>query len=79
MLFTNPIPSTFALLYNSFMSQGETLISILLIVIAYLLYHIAKQLSYLTGRKIKFSFFNWRNTKSLPKYPKKEKEEKLTN
>ncbi|MGI8420425.1 MAG: hypothetical protein ACR2LN_07355 [Candidatus Levyibacteriota bacterium] len=61
------------------MSQGETLISILLIVIAYLLYHIAKQLSYLTGKKLKFTFFNWRNPKPQPEYPKKGKEEKLIN
>lgn len=36
------------------MSQGETLISILLALIAYFLYQIAKQLSYLTGKRIKF-------------------------
>ena len=38
------------------MSQGETLIVILLAVIAYFLYIISKQLSILTGKKIKFGF-----------------------
>ena len=62
------------------MSQGETLISIILIVIAYFLYHIAKQLSYLTGKRLKISIFNWGTTRSLPKSPKRqEKEEKLPN
>lgn len=41
------------------MSQGETVISILLLVIIFFLYQIAKQLSYLTGRKIRISLFNW--------------------
>lgn len=41
------------------MAQGESFISIILIVIAYLLYQIAKQLSYLTGKRLKISLFNW--------------------
>lgn len=62
------------------MTQGETLISLLLIIIAYLLYQIAKQLSYLTGKKLKISFFKWDNAKPLPRSVKqKEKEEKLVN
>lgn len=40
------------------MSFGETIISALLLVIAYFLYHIAKQLSYLTGKRIKITLFN---------------------
>lgn len=40
------------------MSQGEVIIAFLLAVIAWLLYQIAKQLSYLTGRRIKLSIFN---------------------
>jgi hypothetical protein len=43
------------------MSQGETIISLLLLVIIYFLYHIAKQLSYLTGKRLKISFMNWQN------------------
>ena len=50
------------------MTQGESFISILLIIIAYLLYQIAKQLSYLTGKRLKISFFNWQITKPVPKH-----------
>lgn len=55
------------------MTLGETIISFILIVIAYLLYQIVKQLSYLTGRRIRFSL-------RLPRFPKvrlprKEKKE----
>lgn len=42
------------------MTQGETFIALLLAVIAYFLYQIAKQLSYLTGRRFKIG---------LPKLP----------
>ncbi|HUQ85871.1 MAG TPA: hypothetical protein VM077_06135 [Candidatus Limnocylindrales bacterium] len=38
------------------MSQGETFITILLAVIAYFLYLITKQLSYLSGKRIRFGF-----------------------
>lgn len=40
------------------MSPGESLIILLLTVIAWLLYQIVKQLSYLTGRLIRLSIFN---------------------
>lgn len=40
------------------MTQGEVLIAFLLALIAWFLYQIARQLSYLTGRKVKFSLFN---------------------
>lgn len=40
------------------MSTGESLIVSLLTVIAWLLYQIVKQLSYLTGKRIKMSIFN---------------------
>lgn len=45
------------------MSQGETLIVLLLGVIAYFLYQIVKQLSYITGEKFEID---------LPKFPKKK-------
>lgn len=43
------------------MSQGESLIVLLLGIIAYFLYQIVKQLSYLTGKRFKIA---------LPKFPK---------
>jgi hypothetical protein len=67
------------------MTTGETLITLLLIIIVYLLYHIAKQLSYLTGKRIKISFLNWQVNKpfQIPKLPvkptKKTPPEKLVN
>jgi len=64
------------------MSKGETLISLLLIIIAYLLFQILKQLSYLTGRRFKISFFNWQSYKPVFKNKqssKKSSEEKLPN
>jgi hypothetical protein len=63
------------------MTQGETFISILLVIIIYFLYHIAKQLSYLTGKRLKISFFNWQTNKISfkPKPHKKDPPEKLTN
>ena len=64
------------------MAQGETLISILLLIIIYFLYHIVKQLSYLTGKRFKISFFNWQSYKPIfkQKQPsKKPSEEKLPN
>lgn len=60
------------------LSQGETLIILLLGAIAYFLYKITQQLSYLSGKRIKFGF-------RFPKFPaksfKKEKveEPKLPN
>ncbi len=58
---------------------GETFIIFLLLVISYFLYHIAKQLSYLSGKRIRFRF-------GLPKLPtsnfkdkKVEEETKLPN
>ena len=72
-------PVKWIIYYTSVMSQGETLISLLLLVIIYFLYHIAKQLSFLTGKRLKISFFKFGNS-SIPKIAKpKEKEEKLTN
>jgi hypothetical protein len=64
------------------MAQGETLISILLLIIIYFLYQITKQLSYLTGKRFKISFFNWHSYKPIlkPKQSsKKPPEEKLPN
>lgn len=40
------------------MTTGETLILLVLVIIAYFLYHIAKQLSYLTGKRMKISLFS---------------------
>jgi hypothetical protein len=40
------------------MSTAETIIIFLLAVIAWFLYQIAKQLSYMTGKRIKLSIFN---------------------
>jgi hypothetical protein len=51
------------------MTGGEFFISFLLVIIAYLLYHIAKQLSYITGKKIKISFLNWQINKPFKKPP----------
>ncbi|MEK7572237.1 MAG: hypothetical protein AAB553_08255 [Patescibacteria group bacterium] len=67
------------------MSLFDTIIILLLTIIAYFLYHIAKQLSYLTGRRIKISFFNKTLYQSLiqkraPKENRKEpREPKLPN
>ncbi len=63
------------------MSQDETLISVLLLIIIYFLYHIARQLSYLTGRKIKFTLFNLQTSKFKlpPKKQKKQSPEHLPN
>jgi len=65
------------------MTTGETLIALLLIIIAYFLYHIAKQLSYLTGKRLKISFFKWHSStyfsSKLPTSSRKEKDEKLPN
>jgi len=62
-----------------YMSSGETIISILLGVISYFLYQIAKQLSYLTGKRLKMRF-------SLPRFnlpqsisKKSAEKEKLPN
>jgi hypothetical protein len=64
------------------MNQAETMIILLLIVIAYFLYQIARQLSYLTGIKIKLPFAQWkipkRTVQSEPK-SKQQKKEKLLN
>ena len=54
------------------MNQAETIIIILLSIIAYFLYQIAKQLSFLTGKRLKFRLPRLDNL--LPK--KKEKEYK---
>jgi hypothetical protein len=64
------------------MTQGESVISILLIVIVYFLYQIIRQLSYITGKRLKISFFNWQINKfprkqNLPK--RKDLPEKLPN
>jgi hypothetical protein len=65
------------------MSTGESLIILLLIIIAYFLYQIAKQLTYITGKRMKLSLFGKSYTAYFkPKVkplPKVEKEEKLTN
>lgn len=56
------------------MNQTETLIVILLTLITYFLYQITKQLSYLTGKRIKFRL------PKIPTFHKKEtKKEKLVN
>jgi hypothetical protein len=61
-------------MYNMFMSQGQTVISLLLIIIIYFLYHITRQLSYLTGKRLKISFMNWQTPQfKFPKpHPKKQ-------
>jgi uncharacterized protein involved in outer membrane biogenesis len=63
------------------MNEGESFISILLVIIIYFLYQIARQLSYITGKKIKISFFNWQNYKPYikQKSQKKTPTEKLPN
>lgn len=56
------------------MTQGEFLISILLAIIAWLLYQILRQLSYLTGRRFKFSLPGWQHfTSSIPSGKHKKK------
>ncbi|MBA3723451.1 MAG: hypothetical protein H0W89_00965 [Candidatus Levybacteria bacterium] len=64
------------------MTTGETLIAFLLAIIIWLLYQIAKQLSYMTGKRLKFSFFNQQiqrfRFKTKPK-AKEEPFEKLPN
>jgi len=77
----NQLPNPKGMTYNHHMTQGESLISILLIIIIYLLYQIAKQLSYLTGKRLKISFFNWQINKIhfKQKPPKKSPPEKLPN
>lgn len=40
------------------MTTGESLIIVLLAMIAWFLYQIAKQLSYMTGKRIKLSIFH---------------------
>lgn len=59
------------------MSQGETLIVILLIVIAYFLYQITKQLSFLSGRRFKIGLPKFTMINPPPK--KKPVEEKFKN
>ena len=59
------------------MSQGEYLISILLGVIAYFLYQIVRQLTFITGRKMKSPFSGMFKKHYKPKLS--EKEEKMTN
>lgn len=62
------------------MSQGESLIAIILAVIAFLLYQIAKQLTYLTGRKMKNPFNNMGSKAGFKPKPKPpEKPEKMVN
>jgi len=57
------------------MTQGETIIALLLLIIIYFLYHIARQLSYLTGKKIKISFMNWQTPQF--KIPKKQTKKEI--
>ncbi len=60
------------------MTFGEFLITIMLAIIASFLYQIAKQLSYITGKRIKISFYNpYGNWKRRVKYRKSE--EKMIN
>lgn len=62
------------------MTQGESLIAIILAVIAYLLYQIARQLTFLTGRKMKSPFSDLTNRPTAkPKTKQHIKEEKLPN
>ncbi len=62
------------------MTSGETVIALLLGIIAWFLYQIAKQLSYLTGKKIRFRFFNWKITNPLKQSRTQMREqEKLPN
>jgi hypothetical protein len=62
------------------MTLGELVISLLLGVIAYLLYHIAKQLSYLTRVKLSFRLPRWQNYRGLSAHKKKEEpKERLVN
>lgn len=62
------------------MTQGESLIAMVLAVIAYFLFQIAKQLTFLTGRKMRFPFSNLFNKPVFkPKTKPPEKEERLSN
>jgi hypothetical protein len=61
------------------MSQGETLIAILLGVIAYFLYQIVRQLTFITGRKMRSPFTGLFTKSYKPKVKPLPKEEKLTN
>lgn len=56
------------------MSQGEIVISVILIFLTYYLYQIARQLSFLTGKRLKMPKF------TMPKPEKgKKKEEPIEN
>lgn len=62
------------------MTQGELLISLLLAVIIYFLYHIAKQLSYISGAKLKFRLPRFPRYHGLSSQRKKEEpKERLVN
>lgn len=63
------------------MTQGESLIAILLAVIAYLLYQIAKQLTFLTGKKMRSPFIGMFSSKTSykPKTKTDKQEQKLPN
>lgn len=67
------------------MNLLDLIIIFLLTLIVYFLYHIAKQLSYLTGRRITFKLFNKQlythlsRKKTTPEKKKEEPEEKLVN
>lgn len=66
------------------MTQGETIIILLLTAITYFLYQIAKQLSHLTGRRMKLTLPKWPSQNPIPKtHPRPTRkdtdEEKLPN
>jgi hypothetical protein len=61
------------------MSQGESLIVIILGVIAYLLYQIARQLTFLTGRKMRSPFSNMFNRPRVKSKSKPLEKEHLPN
>jgi hypothetical protein len=64
------------------MTNAETIIIILLAIIAYFLYQIGRQLTFLTGKRMRMPFSNMFTKQTFrpkQKIDKEEKEEKLPN
>ena len=67
------LPDILQKAHNLPVSQGETIINLLLLVVIFLLYELAKQLNYLTGKKIKIFTFNLQDKIFLPSRKSKKK------
>jgi hypothetical protein len=57
------------------MNEAEILIIILLGFVVYFLYQIARQLTFITGKRMKVTFFKWKITRRSIS----QKEEKIVN